>query len=187
MGIYWVGQKVHLGISITAHRKIQTNFLAKPILCFRPRAGKRYKHWDRVSELEEFSVQGERRKCYVILPAKGNHWRIYGMSWDTMQALWLSWRYSDAGRTSWELSWVLRKRLLRWWITGRERSQADSTQHTKPGFHRGCGVPGRQAVTASLSFGQSKDRSQRELGAGSRRKGMQAYSVVSDSWWPRGL
>ena len=106
------------------------------------------------------------------------------MSWETMQALWLSWRYSDAGRTSWELSWVLRKRLLCWWVTGRERSQADSTQHTKPGFHRGCGVPGRQAVTASLSFGQNKDRSQRELGAGSRRKGMQAYSVVSDSLWP---
>ena len=44
VSIYWVGQEVHLGFSITAHRKIQTNFLAKPILCFRPGAGKRDKH-----------------------------------------------------------------------------------------------------------------------------------------------
>lgn len=30
--LYWVSQKIHLGFSVGGHRKIQTNFLAKPIL-----------------------------------------------------------------------------------------------------------------------------------------------------------
>lgn len=51
-----------------------------------------------------------------------------------MEGFWLSWRYSDVGRTRWELSWVLKKKLLPWWIIGRECSQADRIQHTKPGF-----------------------------------------------------
>ena len=30
--MYWLGQKVHSGFSISAHKKTQTNFLANPIL-----------------------------------------------------------------------------------------------------------------------------------------------------------
>ena len=43
------------------------------------------------------------------------------------------------------------------------------------------GCPGHQAITGSLRFRQSKDRSQWELGDGSHRKGMRACLVMSDS------